>query len=123
MIKLEYAPQPTELNATWQTTQTSLFKTTGKAVWKVAFIEKALLASSFQKCAYSESLLGEEGKYMEIDHFYCKSLFPDKVVEWENLLPSNKKCNIVKDDHNVETEPIINPYKDNPKDHFYLQRV
>ncbi len=49
-----------------------------------------------KRSVYSESYLGEEGKYMEIDHFYPKSLFPQRVVEWGNLMASNKKCNTTK---------------------------
>ena len=121
MIKLEYAPQPVELTAKVQAELTDEFEKTGKSVWKKTFIEKALLDSSFYKCAYSEALLQTESKYMEIDHFYCKSIFPKKVVEWKNLLPSIKTCNGTKWKHNVATQPIVNPYIDDPKAHLYLQ--
>ena len=38
------------------------------------------------KCAYSEVVLGENSTYIEINHFYPKSLYPDKVVEWGNCV-------------------------------------
>ena len=42
------------------------------------------------------------------------------MLEWGNLLPSCKKCNIKKDEHDVEAEPIVNPFVDNPKDFLYF---
>jgi len=120
MIKLDLPPKPAELTDELSKELTEQFKKDGSPVWKRKFIVDAVGEIAFGKCSYSESILNEEGKYMEIDHFYCKSLFPEKVVEWGNLLPANKKCNLAKSDHNVEAEPIINPFVDNPKDHLYI---
>jgi hypothetical protein len=120
MIKLELPAKPTALTDELILELTARFKADGSAVWKKKFIEEAVSNIAFGKCCYSECKLGEEGKYMELDHFYPKALFPDKVVEWGNLLPANKKCNIAKGDHNTQTEPIINPCKDNPKEHLFI---
>jgi hypothetical protein len=62
--------------------------------------------------------LSEESKYVEVEHFFCKSLHAQRVVEWENLLPSCKRCNGAKSGHDVASEPIVNPYVDDPKDHL-----
>lgn len=58
---------------------------------------------------------------MEVEHFEDKSHNPDKVVLWENLLPSCKKCNGSKSTHDVLSEPIVNPYVDEPKEHLALR--
>ena len=59
---------------------------------------------------------------MEVEHFRCKSLFPDLVVTWDNLLPSCKRCNGQKHAYNVELDGmIIDPYLVEPSNHLYLQ--
>lgn len=42
------------------------------------------------------------------------------MLEWDNLLPSCKRCNGTKNAHDVVAEPIINPCIDNPNDHLAL---
>jgi len=58
---------------------------------------------------------------MEVEHFHDKHQYPDKVMDWNNLLPSCKHCNGHKSTHDVVTDPIINPFTDNPNDHLYFQ--
>lgn len=118
MIKLELPPKPQELTDEVQQLLTDKYKETGKAVWNEPFIKEALLTMSHRKCAYSESRLQEEGKFMEVEHFKCKNLYPDDVVVWGNLLPSNKKCNGIKGAMDVIATPIVNPLVDTPSDHL-----
>lgn len=122
MIKLERTSKPVELTATLQATLTEEFKLTGKSVWNIDFIKKALLGFSNDKCCYCETNIKEESKYLEIEHFHHKESYKDEVLEWENLLPSCKKCNGTKNDHDTITEPIIDPSKINPKDHLTYWR-
>lgn len=117
MIQLQAVPAPTELTAEVVAKLTTKFQLDGSSVWKEDYIKKALLEMSNYKCAYSEIRLQEEGKYMEIEDFLPKSVHPDKVVEWDNLLPASKFCNGKKGDR---TNPIIHPIRDNPKDHLYM---
>lgn len=117
MIKLKDVSCPPELEEITQAL-TDEFKATEKAVWKKAFITEPLLAMSNGKCCYSECKLSEEGKYPEVEHFHPKSLYPDEVVKWENLLPINNAVNKAKLDHDTKLEPIINPRFDNPKNHL-----
>jgi hypothetical protein len=117
MIQLQAVPVPTELTAEVVEKLTTKFQVEGKIVWKEDYIKKALLEMSNYKCAYSEIRLQEEGKYMEVEHFLPKSVHPDKVVEWDNLLPASKFCNGKKLDR---THPIVHPVRDNPKDHLYM---
>lgn len=121
MIGLNDVPRPDELTDELVVELTETFKTTGKAVWKEPFMMAGLLEMTHKKCAFSECLLLEEGKYPEVEHFHPKSLYPDEVVDWSNLLPISSACNKAKGDHDTKNEPIINPRYDNPKEHLYFQ--
>lgn len=122
MIKLQLIERPTELTDEVQQQLTVEYKKDhSKCVWKQPYIEKALLAMSHNKCAYSEQYINQESAYMEIDHFKCKSLYEDCVVEWGNLLPSCQKCNRTKWNHDVVSEPIVNPLIDTPKEFLYVK--
>lgn len=121
MIRLEDKPCPEELTEELITKLTEDYRQTGKSVWKKEFIAKQLLAMSNGKCCFSECRLEEEGKYPEIEHFAPKSLYPESVVQWENLLPISSACNKSKSDHDTRQEPIINPRYEDPKEHFYFQ--
>jgi hypothetical protein len=57
---------------------------------------------------------------MEVEHFAHKNKYPDKVLEWGNLLPACKRCNGAKHEHDTISEPIVDPFIDEPKDHFSL---
>ncbi|MDN5100271.1 HNH endonuclease [Aliarcobacter butzleri] len=121
MIKLERADKPSFLTDEKVQELTDKFKLDGTSVWNIDELKEVLLDSSYGKCAYCESNLTEESKYMEVEHFEDKKNNPEKVILWENLLPSCKKCNGKKSTHDVITEPIINPYEDIPKEHIKLK--
>lgn len=121
MIKLNSVSAPPELTEEVIKLLSDDFKTTKKAVWQKDFICDPLLAMTNNKCCFSECKLNEEGKYDEVEHFHPKSLYPDEVVSWDNLLPINKACNIAKGDHDTKAEPIINPRFDDPKEHLYFK--
>lgn len=118
MRKIELCKAPVEL--TPQTVQrlTDEFKTSGKVVWRKEYIKKALLEMTFYKCIYSEVSLGENSTCEEVEHFYPKSIYPDKVVEWGNLMPTCKICNAKKGDVDPNKVALINPYIDNPSDYI-----
>lgn len=122
MIKLDRTPKPVELTAGLQVALTDEFKLTGKSVWNVDFIKKALLGFSNDKCCYCEANINEESKYLEVEHFHHKDTYKDEVLEWENLLPSCKKCNGTKNDHDTKLEPIIDPSRIDPKNHLKYWR-
>ena len=77
-------------------------------------IQDALFASSHHKCAFCECKPGESGN-MEVEHFEPKSLYPDLTFEWDNLLPSCRKCNEHKLGFDTRTDPIINPAIEDPE--------
>lgn len=123
MIKLELTEKPEKLTDKLEQQLVNEFKESGqtKPVWNKKFIKEALMNLSHNKCAYSEIVLGEESKYMEIDHFKFKHKYPDEVVKWGNLLPSCKTCNLIKGSWDVAEKPIINPLIDNPQNHLFVE--
>ena len=122
MIQLKSVPLPKQLTEKRREELTNKFKANNKEnVWNKTYIKEALLKMSFSKCCYSECKLDEKSNYMEVEHFHAKSQYPDKVLEWENLLPSSKRCNGVKDAWDVVAKPMIHPVLDNPKKHLYLK--
>jgi uncharacterized protein (TIGR02646 family) len=121
MIKLERNFTPICLNSNFVKKATEEFKNTQKNVWNFDELKIALLELSFGKCAYCECDLKEESKYMEVEHFQDKDEYPDLVLLWNNLLPSCKRCNGKKSTHNVIADPIVNPFVENPQNHFILK--
>lgn len=122
MIKLTLPPKPEKL-AQEEATLTKEFIASGrkKSVWKKEYITKPLLEMSHNKCAYSEVKINQKSTYMEVEHFKHKDKYPEDVVNWNNLLPSCRKCNSTKGVHDVVVEPIVNPVFDEPKNHLYVK--
>lgn len=118
MIKLERTSTPVKLTPSFVATQTAEFISNGTNVWNIDWLKESLLDLSYGKCAYCECDLKEESKYMEVEHFEDKANYPNKVLEWENLIPSCKRCNGSKSTHDVIAEPIINPFVDIPSTHL-----
>jgi hypothetical protein len=80
-------------------------------------IKEALFASSAEKCAFCEGKPAEAGN-IEVEHFRPKSIYPELTFEWENFLPSCRKCNGSKLDHDTGLTPIVNPYDMDPETIF-----
>lgn len=76
---------------------------------------------SDQKCAYCECKVNEESKDLHIEHFYQKRKYPEKVVDWDNLLPACGRCNRNKGILDVQKSPILNPRVDDPKQSLKLK--
>ncbi|WGE91939.1 HNH endonuclease [Actinobacillus genomosp. 1] len=120
MIKLQRCEAPVYLTPEKVKELTAKFKSDKSNVWNHVEIKTSLLSFSHNKCAYCEAKLGEQSSYMEVEHFKDKKDYPDDVVNWTNLLPSCKHCNGSKSDHDVVSEPIMNPCDMLPQDHIYL---
>ncbi len=123
MIKIERVGRPETLTDELVSELTEKYKLTGDSVWRRADIISGLLASSHSKCAYCECRVQSEDSYFEVEHFRCKSIHLDDVVIWDNLLPSCKRCNVSKGDHDVTMDPILNPTVDDPRPHLYFQAL
>ncbi|MDR2469244.1 MAG: HNH endonuclease [Tannerella sp.] len=120
MLRHTNTPKPSELTAELQEKLRQEFAATPKVVWNQKWLKQKVLDKAFGKCCYADISLNVEGNYMEIDHFLPKSKHPDKVMEWDNLLPSCKPCNLSKGDHDTKVEPIVNPFTDNPQEYLYF---
>lgn len=122
MIKLTLPPRPAFLTDELMEQLTEKFKADKTArVWDIKSLKEVLLSSTYNKCAFSEVRLNEEGKYMQVEHFYPKSKYPEKVLEWGSLLPCLNVCNLRKGDLDPNRHPLVNPFYDNPKDFFYIE--
>jgi hypothetical protein len=121
MIKLERNFTPAKLTPAFVKEQTDEFKASKKNVWNIDWLKKGLLELSKGKCAYCECFVTNESNYMEVEHFEDKKHNPDKVLEWENLLPSCKRCNGSKSTHDVLTDPIVNPFNIIPQQQLFFR--
>lgn len=122
MIQLKRPPKPTELTDEKVRELTEKYEAdNNKSVWKQTYIENALLKMSHEKCCFCECNVTKESKYMEVEHFYPKSKYPKKVVEWENLFPICGRCNKSKSDLDPSVTAIIHPVLDNPTVHLRMK--
>jgi uncharacterized protein (TIGR02646 family) len=85
-------------------------------------VRDGLIKSSEGKCAFCECIPSEGGN-IEIEHFKPKSEYPELTFEWDNFLPSCRKCNGSKGTHDTGLEPIINPYDIDPKSLFHFDDI
>jgi uncharacterized protein (TIGR02646 family) len=85
-------------------------------------IKNPLFESSHGKCAYCECSV-IESSYLEVEHYKPKSLYPEKVFDWENFLPACSHCNKIKGTHDTGIKSIINPYIIDPDDAFLFKRI
>lgn len=81
-------------------------------------IKESLFPSSYNKCAFCECLPMEGGGYIQVEHFYPKSIFPGECFSWGNFLPSCGICNNSKGTLDTSLNFILNPYYDEPSDHL-----
>lgn len=121
MIKLIRPKKPSELTEDVEKQLVKEYKDTEKSVWRKDYITTPLLKMSHNKCCYCETMLGIQARPMQVEHYHCKTLYPDEVVKWENLLPSCSQCNSNKSTLDTYETPIIDPSVDNPKDYLYLK--
>lgn len=142
MMKLTRPPEPLELIQN-RKALTDEYLNSKKPVWRKDYIISPLFSSSYGKCAYCnckiewsngrhdyyieldeanqpnfDSLPQGENNLLHIDHFIARKFDENKVVEWNNLIPSCPKCNYKKSVFDVSKNPIINPYDDDPRNFF-----
>lgn len=121
MIKIQRTDKPKELTYEVQNKLTEEFKQSKKEVWRKRYITDGLFKMSHGKCCYCETMLGQEGKALNVEHYHHKDKYPNEVVEWNNLLPSCSRCNSNKGTHDTILEPIINPTVNDPKEFLYFK--
>lgn len=103
----------------------SQFALDGSDVWNAQDIRDALSNMTNGKCAYCEVRLGEGPVYLEVEHFYAKHHHPDRVLDWDNLLPACRRCNGKKRDWDVATpgQAMVDPANMAPNDHICLDEA
>lgn len=128
MIKLNKGTEPATLYANkvnW-TAQVLAHITAGTKVPKALEnnynskgIKDALRGESKSKCMYCESMVGHI-TFEHIEHIKpkAKHRFPQLTFEYSNLGLSCPKCNMNKSDTYDNANPFIDPYNDDPKNHF-----
>ncbi|MCA4132648.1 HNH endonuclease [Arthrobacter sp. M4] len=95
-------------------------KTTGQklpSAWSHPKIRETLQAETDSRCAYCDSHLAHVAS-SHIEHYRPRSLYPELVVAWENLTVACPRCNSSKSDLFSEDLPFINPFLDEPDEHF-----
>ncbi|ODG91513.1 hypothetical protein BED47_07625 [Gottfriedia luciferensis] len=86
-------------------------------------IKKVLVKETEEKCAYCESKIIHISPG-DIEHIYPKRTRPDLAFEWTNLTLACSKCNTSgKGIYYDPALPLINPYVDDPLNHFYGLRA
>lgn len=147
MKKLNKSSEPPELLSNREILTRQYCKEGKKRpVWRRTYIIDALFASSLGTCAYCGCKIvvsdtpeiwnielnkedrdylddkeANENIFMNVDHYVPKKKDCSKVVDWDNLIPTCPKCNILKGGHDVEEYPIINPYKEDPRCYFKIE--
>ncbi|MCS3744773.1 hypothetical protein FHY18_000303 [Xanthomonas arboricola] len=122
MISITRAAAPAILTTKFIQEGVERFKADGHPVWDVPSIKLALLKISSSKCAYCELRLGEGAAYLEVEHFFAKKHHPDRVLDWDNLLPACKRCNGSKGswDTAAPGQMMVDPCLMNPQKHIHL---
>lgn len=89
-------------------------------------IKDALVKETGGKCAYCESKV-RHITHGDIEHVVPKSKVPEKAYDWENLTLACDVCNENKgdtysSDPALSQDALIDPYVDDPNDHFLFLR-
>ncbi|QNQ10743.1 retron system putative HNH endonuclease [Sphingomonas alpina] len=89
-------------------------------------IKAAIIEETHGKCAYCESKV-RHITHGDIEHIVPKSKVPAKAYDWPNLTLACDVCNENKGDHYsndpaLSQDNLIDPYVDDPHDHFLFMR-
>lgn len=82
---------------------------------------RAVRAVAWEKCASCEA-----PKAATVDHFWPKSLYPQRMFVWDNLFPACRDCNSEKRAEfplDAGRPVLLNPVDDEPLDHFRWDHV
>jgi uncharacterized protein (TIGR02646 family) len=85
--------------------------------YRHAEIKATIKQETAEKCAYCESKITHTYPG-DVEHINPVSKVPDQFVRWENLTLACGECNRRKGDYYNPQDPLINPYHDDPSQHF-----
>jgi uncharacterized protein (TIGR02646 family) len=122
MIQLEKSPTPQWLldNAATQTARYIAAEPSIRPTpWRNKQLVDALRQESHGKCIYCEGAMGDLS-YAAVEHIAPKSLFPELVLDWQNLGLVCQRCNTAKSDYWTTSlsQKILNPYVDAVDEHL-----
>ena len=94
--------------------------------YRHADIKVLLIAETHGKCAYCESKI-RHVTHGDVEHIAPKSKVPSKAYAWSNLTLACDVCNGNKGDYYTDDparsqDALIDPYVDDPADHFLFMR-
>jgi uncharacterized protein (TIGR02646 family) len=78
----------------------------------------ALSGLAHSKCVYCESALGVTVD-LEVDHYVAKTVAPRLAFNWTNLLPSCRRCNRPKLNHD-HANVLLQPDVEDPEPFFWI---
>ena len=125
MIKLTKLSKPSRLSqneGAWTTAFLAHFSSGGTMKgapthYRHEEIKSVVIAETHEKCAYCESKILHT-QHGDVEHIAPKSVKKELVVDWLNLTLVCLKCNQNKGDYWDDTNPLINPYVEDPREHF-----
>jgi uncharacterized protein (TIGR02646 family) len=119
------APEPAELTANralWTARYLRIHQGHASGDWATdkakRILKPHLYALAHGKCVYCESALDVTAA-LEIDHYHPKSVCPNEILTWTNLLPACSKCNGAKgeEDHGGS---LLKPDDEDPEPYFWV---
>jgi uncharacterized protein (TIGR02646 family) len=73
------------------------------------------------RCALCTKLVSEFSGEITIEHIQLKSIAPDKILKWDNLLPACRTCNTTRSTNPYSPLEYIDPTKTDLLDYFELK--
>jgi len=85
--------------------------------YREAVVKQAIVEETCDKCAYCETKV-THSQYGDVEHIRPKAVYPELLLDYDNLTLACRKCNGQKLDYDDPDEPLLNPYVDEPRDHL-----
>lgn len=126
MIRLQRGPVPPVLEANaeqWTNEYVALLRgdpgvpAAAATRYRHPDIKQAVVRDSSGKCVYCESKPRAVAPG-DVDHQAPKSVKPERIVDWSNLVFSCPACNTAKGPYFDEALPLLDPYEEDPADHL-----
>ncbi|MFI8593828.1 HNH endonuclease [Microbacterium sp. NPDC078428] len=122
MIRLEKSPIPAWLKENQEALTANFVAAPANAKpapWRAAAVVDALRAECMGKCMYCEGRI-DDVSYSAVEHIRPKGVFPELVLDWDNLGLVCPRCNTNKRDYwtlNAELQ-LLDPYVDDVDVHL-----
>lgn len=125
MVRLRRGESPAQLErrkSTWTERWVRISRGDGAGDWATLSAKKAiafeLRRMAHRKCAFCEGKL-ELTAYLEIEHYWPKTIRPEQAFDWHNLFPICRICNNTKSDID-HGGMLIKPDVEDPEPFLWL---